>query len=71
MTIGGRLLLCLGNDNFVDLKAILREFADDIEKLKTAILDDIQHKPKKHHFDPNGQTQILRFMNATGGGSIA
>jgi cyclic pyranopterin phosphate synthase len=71
VTIDGRLLLCLDNDHFVDLKAILREFADDIEKLKTAILDDIQHNPKDHHFDPNGQTPILRFMNATGGGSIA
>lgn len=67
VTVEGRLLLCLGNENSVDLKAIVREFPADIEKLKTAILDGIKHKPKEHHFDPNGETQILRFMNATGG----
>ncbi|MCL1049830.1 GTP 3',8-cyclase MoaA [Shewanella abyssi] len=67
VTVEGRLLLCLGNENSVDLKAIVREFPGDIEKLKTAILDGIKHKPKEHRFDPNGETQILRFMNATGG----
>jgi hypothetical protein len=24
-------------------------------------------KPEKHHFDLDGEPQILRFMNATGG----
>lgn len=67
VTVEGRLLLCLGNENSVDLKAIVREHPGDIERLKTAILNGIKHKPKEHHFDPNGETQILRFMNATGG----
>ncbi|WP_028771977.1 GTP 3',8-cyclase MoaA [Shewanella waksmanii] len=67
VTVEGRLLLCLGNENSVDLKAIVRQYPGDIERLKTAILDAIKLKPKEHHFGPEGDTQILRFMNATGG----
>ena len=67
VTVEGRLLLCLGNENSVDLKAIVREYPGDIERLKQTILDAIKLKPKEHHFGPEGDTQILRFMNATGG----
>jgi len=67
VTVEGRLLLCLGNEHSVDLKAIIREFPGDIEKLKETILAAIKHKPKEHVFGPQGDTQILRFMNVTGG----
>lgn len=67
VTVEGRLLLCLGNEHSVDLKAIVREAPADIERLKLVILDAIRLKPKEHHFGPEGDTQILRFMNATGG----
>jgi len=67
VTVEGRLLLCLGNENSVVLKAIVRQFPGDIDTLKTAILEAITRKPKEHQFDPNGEAQILRFMNATGG----
>jgi cyclic pyranopterin phosphate synthase len=60
------LLLCLGNENSIDLKAIVRQYPADIERLKQAILAGIKHKPQSHYFDQQG-TQILRFMNATGG----
>jgi cyclic pyranopterin phosphate synthase len=67
VTVEGRLLLCLGNEHSVDLKAIVREAPADIARLKLVILDAIRLKPKEHHFGPEGDTQILRFMNATGG----
>ena len=65
LTTEGRLLLCLGNEHSVDLKAPLREGASDTE-LQTIIQQAIGIKPEKHYFDP-ADTQILRFMNATGG----
>ncbi|ACA84383.1 GTP 3',8-cyclase MoaA [Shewanella woodyi] len=67
VTVEGRLLLCLGNEHSVDLKAIVREFPGDIERLKTTILEAIKRKPKEHVFGDEGDVQILRFMNATGG----
>ncbi|WP_282166811.1 GTP 3',8-cyclase MoaA [Shewanella japonica] len=67
VTVEGRLLLCLGNENSVDLKSIVREFPGDIGKLKDAILEGIQHKPKEHYFGTDDDVQILRFMNSTGG----
>lgn len=66
VTVEGQLLLCLGNENSVDLKTIVREFPADIAKLKAAIVAAIDLKPQQHVFD-NDQVQILRFMNATGG----
>ena len=66
LTVEGRLLLCLGNEHSADLRQILRSHPGDIEILKAAILEAIQNKPERHYFDPQ-ETQILRFMNMTGG----
>ncbi|QDF65639.1 GTP 3',8-cyclase MoaA [Shewanella sp. SNU WT4] len=67
VTVEGKLLLCLGNENAVDLKALLREHPGDIARLKQVISEAIWHKPKQHDFGAEGDTQILRFMNVTGG----
>lgn len=67
VTAEGRLLLCLGNEHSVDLKAVLRIEASDIEELKSAIVAAMAIKPERHHFDLQGQPIILRHMNATGG----
>ncbi|GAA4891589.1 GTP 3',8-cyclase MoaA [Ferrimonas pelagia] len=67
VTTTGELLLCLGNENSIDLKAILRQSPDDIEPLKQAILEAMGNKPEMHHFSTDGETQILRFMSHTGG----
>lgn len=66
LTVEGKLLLCLGNDHAMDLKALVRRYPGDVEKLKGAIVAAIASKPEKHHFDP-GRVDIVRFMNATGG----
>lgn len=67
----GRLLLCLGNEHSLDLKAILRQqgqnAAEMFEQLKSAIQESMQMKPERHEFDLNAQPQIVRFMNMTGG----
>jgi cyclic pyranopterin phosphate synthase len=67
VTADGRLLLCLGNENSVDLKQVLREYPDDIGLLQQTITESLQRKPRSHHFDQPDSPQILRFMNATGG----
>lgn len=67
LTAEGRLLLCLGNEHSVDLKAVVRERPGDMSFLKQAIIDAMQIKPEKHEFNIHEQPVILRHMNATGG----
>jgi cyclic pyranopterin phosphate synthase len=67
LTVEGRLLLCLGNEHSVDLRAVLRRYPGDRERLKQAIVDAMTIKPERHYFDLDDEPQILRFMNATGG----
>ncbi|GIX30275.1 MAG: GTP 3',8-cyclase 2 [Porticoccaceae bacterium] len=66
LTAEGRLLLCLGHEDAVDLKAVVRRHPGDRERLAAAIRAAILHKPERHHFDP-GRVDVVRFMNATGG----
>ncbi|WP_372737088.1 GTP 3',8-cyclase MoaA [Neptunomonas sp.] len=67
VTAEGMLLLCLGNEHSVDLKAILRRYPGDLERLKEEIRKAMQHKPEEHRFTADGDVQIVRFMNMTGG----
>lgn len=66
LTAEGKLLTCLGNEHSVDLKTVIRTQPGNDGALHQAISDAIAHKPERHHFDPE-ETQIVRFMNATGG----
>ena len=66
VTAEGRLLLCLGNENSVDLRQVLRSYPGDIQRLKTTIRSAIEHKPERHYFDSE-HVDIVRFMNMTGG----
>jgi len=63
VTAEGRLLLCLGNEHSLDLRAIVR---DRPNELKSQIIQSMQRKPERHEFDPNDIT-IMRHMSATGG----
>lgn len=67
LTVEGRLLLCLGNEHSVDLKAVLRAHPGQPEKLEKAIIDSMRIKPYRHNFDVNDEVQVVRFMNMTGG----
>jgi len=67
VTAEGRLLLCLGNEHSVDLRAVLRSPDYSLTRLKLAIVAAMDIKPERHHFDNGGEPQIVRFMNMTGG----
>ncbi|MDH2431789.1 GTP 3',8-cyclase MoaA [Pokkaliibacter sp. MBI-7] len=67
LTVEGRLLLCLGNEHAVDLKAIVRRYPGDEQRLRQALIDAMNIKPERHHFSLSEQPQLLRFMNMTGG----
>ena len=62
----GRLLMCLGNEESIDLKGLLRTGSTD-EEIKTTIIENLNIKPERHVFDQPDEPQIVRFMNATGG----
>ncbi|EBA00384.1 GTP 3',8-cyclase MoaA [Marinobacter sp. ELB17] len=67
VTVEGRLLLCLGNEHSVDLRRVLRANPISDQRLQDAIAQAMDLKPEKHHFSINGEVQVLRFMNMTGG----
>lgn len=67
VTVEGRLLLCLGQENSVDLRRILRANPGDGAALRQAISGSMEIKPKGHDFDLNRQTVIFRHMSVTGG----
>lgn len=67
VTVEGRLLLCLGNEHSVDLRAVLREHPGDERRLQQALIDAMDIKPEKHEFQLDEEPQIVRFMNMTGG----
>ena len=67
LTVEGRLLLCLGHENSVDLRELLRLHPDDDGPLLDAVQSGLQRKPAKHEFSSEGDVQIVRFMNASGG----
>jgi len=67
VTTAGRLLLCLGQEHSVDLRAILRDHPGEGDILKQAIVDAMAIKPKGHDFVLSRAPVILRHMNATGG----
>ncbi|MCB1872320.1 MAG: GTP 3',8-cyclase MoaA [Gammaproteobacteria bacterium] len=61
----GTLYLCLGQQDKLELRPLLREGLSDAE-LKSAILNAIRRKPEKHEFNTNPD-QIVRIMSMTGG----
>ena len=67
VTATGKLILCLGQENSVDLRSIIRNSSTPELSLREALLSGITHKPEKHDFDLHHEPQILRFMNTTGG----
>lgn len=67
ITAEGRLLLCLGNEHSVDLRAVVREYPGDVQKLQETLRSAMEIKPERHYFDLNETPQIVRFMNMTGG----
>lgn len=67
VTAEGRLLLCLGREDSLDLRRILRTHPHDESRLNRAILGAMQIKPHAHELDFMGTRIQLRHMNVTGG----
>ncbi|MBI5927084.1 MAG: GTP 3',8-cyclase MoaA [Aquabacterium sp.] len=67
LTASGQLMLCLGNEDAVDLRTILRAHPGQQEPIRQAITEAMTRKPERHHFRLDAPPQIIRFMNATGG----
>ncbi|HLV18890.1 MAG TPA: GTP 3',8-cyclase MoaA [Pseudomonas sp.] len=66
LTVEGRLLLCLGHENSIDLRALLRRHPTDDQPLLDAVRAALLRKPLRHEFNLD-EVQVVRFMNATGG----
>jgi cyclic pyranopterin phosphate synthase len=65
LSADGTLFLCLGQDDKVELRPLLRDGASD-ETLKQAIVDAIARKPERHEFREKPE-QLVRIMSITGG----
>jgi len=65
LSVDGSLYLCLGQDDRLELRPLLRAGLSDAG-LEQAIVSAIARKPERHEFrDKPGQ--VLRFMSMTGG----
>jgi len=65
LSVDGTLYLCLGQENKVELRPLLRNGISDAE-LQTVLIDAIALKPEKHEFNDKPQ-QVVRLMSMTGG----
>lgn len=69
LTCSGRLYMCLGQNDAVDFRRLIRDEADD-EALRCAIREAIAHKPKGHDFAIRRSCTaptVGRQMSVTGG----
>ena len=66
LTAEGRLLLCLGHENSLDLRALVRRHPTSDAPILKALQQALLRKPARHEFDVN-EVQVVRFMNASGG----
>jgi cyclic pyranopterin phosphate synthase len=65
LSASGELYLCLGQEDKLELRPMLRAGIGD-EELKKAISEAVLRKPERHEFRDSPQ-KIVRFMARTGG----
>lgn len=65
LTVDGQLHLCLGQEDRVDFRTLLRSGASD-DVIKATIIRALDLKPERHEFREQ-PTKLVRFMNMTGG----
>ena len=65
LTVEGTLLLCLGQEHSLDLRALLRAGISDAE-LADQIRAAIARKPQRHEFR-EAPDRLVRVMSRTGG----
>jgi len=64
--VKGRLLLCLGHEQGLNMLPILRAENYQRSTLKDSIIEAVTTKPEKHEFKPH-EVELSRFMSMTGG----
>lgn len=70
VTCTGRIYMCLGQSNFVDLREILRSGPNAMSNLADALDKALLTKPEKHEFEitePAMEPALARHMSMTGG----
>ncbi len=67
VTAEGQLLLCLGQEDALDLRALLRRHPGADEPLRAAIIAAMRMKPAGHRFEIGVPAVVGRRMNLTGG----
>ena len=65
LSADGTLYLCLGQNDNVELRPLLRAGISDAG-LEQAVIDAIAIKPERHEFNERPE-QVVRFMSLTGG----
>lgn len=65
LTVDGQLHLCLGQEDRVDFRTLLRSGASD-DVIEATIIRALDLKPERHEFREQ-PTKLVRFMNMTGG----
>lgn len=65
LTVDGTIYTCLGQDDKLELRPLLRAGADQ-EQLRAAIREAIARKPERHEFTTQPE-KVIRFMSYTGG----
>ena len=65
LSVDGTLYLCLGQEEKVELRPLLRNGVSD-QALEDSILQAIAIKPERHEFREQ-PAKLIRFMSATGG----
>ncbi len=65
LSVDGTLYMCLGQDESLELRPLLRAGASD-DELVAAIRAAIELKPQRHEFNEK-PGQVVRFMSLTGG----
>lgn len=65
LAVDGTLYLCLGQDEKLELRPLLRAGASD-QDLESAIRQAIARKPERHEFREQ-PAKLVRFMSMTGG----
>jgi len=63
MTCAGRIYMCLGQEEYIDLRKILRSG----NNLDNAIYSAIENKPEAHDFTISSDPSLERHMSVTGG----
>lgn len=66
LAVDGTIYLCLGQEERIEMRQVIRAHPDDDEPLIRALQNGIELKPEKHNFIETPE-KIVRFMSQTGG----